>query len=282
VGPFQARIRDFERSSSQLVGSLLGCQLRLEVPTCLEPLFTGVCGPPIISPRSLALRARHKGGVHWAVDYGPTRKFAEVSGLNSIHYALDKALIMELQRQRPDLLFMHAAVLGSSRGAIAVLAASGGGKSTTSLTAIQAGLRCYSDELAPIDVDKLCVWPYRRALALKTPPCSVRFRERQLAYRIDRQWFLPLDPGPITRQGRPIQLRALVMLEQVENAHSRIFTLSTAAALASVYSHCLNPFAHANGGLPEVRRLITELPCYRLSSTHPRETLALLQELLDD
>jgi hypothetical protein len=177
---------------------------------------------------------------------------------------------------------MHAAVLGSSRGAIALLATSGGGKSTTSLAAIRAGLQCYSDELAPIDVDKLSVWPYRRALALKTPPRQARFRDKQRVYRIDGQWFLPLDPGSIALKGRPVPLRALVTLEQVENSHSRISEPSTAVALAKIYSNCLNPLSHPNGGLRAVRRLITKLPCYHISSTRPGETVALLQRLLND
>jgi hypothetical protein len=228
----------------------------------------------------LSLRARSKGGCHWVIDYGVYRKYARACGTAALHYTVDKALILELQRQHPELIFLHAAVLGDPTGAIAVLAASGVGKSTTSLAALQAGLRCYSDELAPLDLEKLCVWPYPRALSLKTRPDLRNFRGTPRIHRIGQQWFLPLDSSRAQARNRPVPLRALVILDRAGNEYSRIARLSGAKALANVYSHCLNPMAHDKGGLSAVRRLLDALPCYHFSSASPVDTVAFLHELL--
>lgn len=273
-------ISDTSSACSNQFGALLGIRLRLEIPACLHPLFSGLCGSFAVSPHLLTLRARSKGGCHWAVDYGPNRKFGEACGHAALHYTVDKALILELQHRHPELLFLHAAVLGDPTGAIAVLATSGVGKSTTSLAALQAGLRCYSDELAPLDLERLCVWPYPRALSLKTRPKQRNFRVTPRVHRIGQQWFLPLDSGRVHARDRPVPLRALVILDRVENACSRTVRASGAAALANVYSHCLNPMAHDKGGLPAVRRLLDALPCYHFSSASPMDTVAFLHELL--
>jgi hypothetical protein len=273
-------IPDSGRVSSNLSGALLGIRLKLEIPACLQPLFSGLCGTFAVSPHVLCLRARPKGGCHWAVDYGPYNKFGEACGHEALHYTVDKALILELQHRRSDLLFLHAAVLGYSTGAIAVLAASGVGKSTTSLAALQAGLRCYSDELAPLDLERLCVWPYPRALSLKTRPNQRNFRGTPRVHRIGQQWFLPLDSSRVHARNHSIPLRALVILDRVGDECSRIARLSGAKALANVYSHCLNPMAHDNGGLSAVRRLLDALPCYHFSSASPMDTVAFLHHLL--
>ncbi len=214
------------------------------------------------------------------VEFGTGRHYAAAYGPAALHYALDKALILALQHRRPELLFMHAAVLGTATGAVAVLAASGGGKSTTSLAAYQAGVHCFSDELAPIDLQALQVWPYPRALALKRRPESIPSRLRQRMRQLDRQWFLPLDGTWKRLQNSPVPLRALVVLDKADGGTTRVGRLSGSTALANVYSHCLNPLAHANGGLPAVRNLLASLPCFRLVSTSPDATVAVLRTLL--
>ena len=265
--------------SQELAGGLLGIRLSLQVPPCLRPIYGNLYKSLAVSHRLVRLRARAKGGGHWTIDYGPHRKLGAVCGNAALYYAVDKALVLELQRQCSELLFFHAAVLGSSRSVIAVLATSGGGKSTTSLAAIKAGLECFSDELAPIELDTLRVWPYPRALSLKSKPTLRYAHGLPHVHRIDQQWFVPLKPRLSPSHGSPIPLRALVILEQVSNDCSHATRLSGAQALAHVYSHCLNPLAHDNGGLSAVKRLLGALPCYRFSSASPTDTVAFLASL---
>jgi hypothetical protein len=259
---------------------LLGIRLGLEIPGCLEPCFSGATSRFVTSPERLCLRARPLGGRRWAVDYGPHRRFGEACGPAALYYRVDKALILELQRRRSDLLFLHAAVLGNSTGAIAVLATSGVGKSTTSLSALRARLACFSDELAPVDLETLRVWPYPRALALKRRPGRGELRAMGRTHRIGQQWFLPLETNRLPARGRPVPLRALVILNRGNDKCSRTFNLTGAAALANVYSHCLNPMAHEKGGLPAVKRLLDVLPCYHHASVSPEDSIELLQRLL--
>lgn len=262
-----------------MMGGAVGVRIQLEIPAFFCPLFSGFCAFPVISGRSLLIRARPQGGRRWLVDSGV--KSHGVSSFESLHYTLDKTLTLELQRQRPELLFLHAAVIGSGKYAVALLSVSGGGKSTTSLAALRAGMHVYSDELAPVDLNSSRVWPYRRALGLKAPPSSIYVRTRQRAIRIGRQWFLPPVPAEIRSRNQPVPLCALVLLDQNNRHSTGIEKLSSAAALTGVYSHCLNPFAHDNGGLSSVHKLVSEIPCYRISSAAPEDTVSVLRQLLE-
>src|ERR1044071_9118767 len=83
----------------------------------------------------------------------------------------DKDLIIEAEKLRPDLYFVHAAVVAFRDRAIALVAPSGFGKSTTTWALLHHGFEYLSDEIAPIEPRTFRVLPFPRALCLKkTPP----------------------------------------------------------------------------------------------------------------
>jgi hypothetical protein len=92
-------------------------------------------------------------------------------------YKFDKDLTIETQKLRPDLYFVHAAVLALDGYAIALVAPSGYGKSTTTWGLLHHGLQYLSDELAPIDITNMRVHPFPHALC--------RRRSRPLAIHAD-------------------------------------------------------------------------------------------------
>ncbi|MGF1613094.1 MAG: hypothetical protein ACFCVA_04045 [Gammaproteobacteria bacterium] len=203
-------------------------------------------------------------------------------GLASLHYAIDKALTIGLQRRRPDLLFLHAAVIGQEEQVVAVLAPTGGGKSTTALAALEARLTIYSDELAPIDLETLRVWPYPRALVLKHRPSSMTVHGRLRAARLGERWYFPLHLGAWRPRSRRPRLNSLVILQTSHRTVTAMETIPPAHAMALVYSHCLNPLAHPRGGLPATRHLVSTLPCYRLESGDPSQAVVLIRRLLGE
>lgn len=82
-------------------------------------------------------------------------------------FLFEKDLTIELQYQRPDLFFVHAAVVERDGKAVVLAAPSGTGKSTLTLALLHAGFRYLSDELAPFDLVTLQVMPYPHALCLR-------------------------------------------------------------------------------------------------------------------
>ncbi len=87
-------------------------------------------------------------------------------------FLLEKDLVVELQRKRPDLLFLHSAALDWKGKACLLAGESGAGKSTTTWALLHHDFRYLSDELSPIDVDTLQVHAYPHALCLKEPPAA--------------------------------------------------------------------------------------------------------------
>lgn len=259
---------------------ITGLWVRLELPAPLSPLFPPSIARPNCRAAAVVIRARLGTRSQWRIATDGETFWVCGRDLAGLHYAIDKVLTLSLQRRRPDLLFLHAAVFVRGEQAVALLAPQGGGKSTTALAALQAGMACYSDELAPIDVEALRVWAYPRALVLKDrhPAMAVHIRLR--ATRLGQCWYVPLRSTSRipNRDGR--RLRSLVILERSHGGVTAAEPLAASRAAVYVYSHCLNPLAHPHGGLPVARRLVSSVPCYRLESSEPRHAVDFIGQLL--
>src|SRR4030095_5001668 len=85
-------------------------------------------------------------------------------------YMFEKDMTIETQKLRPDLYFVHAAVLEMDGRALALVAPSGYGKSTTTWGLLHHGFKYLSDELAPVHLTAMQVHPFPHALCLKTVP----------------------------------------------------------------------------------------------------------------
>jgi hypothetical protein len=263
------------------VGAALSIPLRIQVPAPLHVLFSGFLELTGSGERPLKFaaiqnskkrgRVRHKCRIYHAPDIG----------LAALHFAVDKALVVEIQLRRPDLLFFHAAVLTKNNRAVVLLAHSGGGKSTTAFAALQNGFGVASDELAPIDPTTMVVWPFPRALCFKSRPSTLSIGHSLRLRRIGSRWYYPLSGGLKSHQrGKPITLDALVMLKRNQVSDAILSEVSPGQALACAYSYCLNPMAHPNGGLIAIRALTTKVPIFVLESGSVFATLDRLEELL--
>lgn len=269
------------RKLASLCGVALGVPTLIEAPTVICRLFQGLLCGGNIGRKQLDVRASlDSRGQRWSLVEGRNGCRAIGHGLAALHYAIDKSLTVGLQRIRPDLLFLHAAVFANSECAVALLGRQGAGKSTTALAALDAGLRCYSDELAPIDPNTFRVWPYARALVLKHRPRRMSTRSRLQATNLGRRWYIPLQTRSGYRGAEPRLLKALVVLERSNRDTTALEILDPTRALTQTYSHCLNPLAHPRGGLPAAHRLASTLPCYRLESSDPELAVGLIRQLL--
>ena len=123
----------------------------------------------------------------------------------------DADLAIEIQRLRPDLYVVHAAVLTHGGGAVMLVARSGGGKSTLSWALLHHGLGYLSDELAPIDLATLDILPFPRALMVKrAPPASHPMTPDAL--QTARGFHVPAAALPGAIVTRPARLRAIFFL----------------------------------------------------------------------
>jgi len=144
-------------------------------PRVLRTLQAKLRRDGVSQPRSSGpgIFNRHKGR--------PTQIYITRSGCGPLMaedyaellYAAEKDLTIELQKQRSDLYFLHAAALALSDNAFLLVAPSGSDKSTTIWELMHHGFSYLSDELSPVDLTTMEVHGYPHAICFKKNPCRV-------------------------------------------------------------------------------------------------------------
>jgi len=189
----------------------------------------------------------------------------------------DEDVAIELQKLRPDLYFVHSAVLTRADTAFMLVTESGGGKSTLCWALSHHGYRYLTDELAPIDLAALDVYPFTRALMMKTPPPGSSYPIPAVALRSSRGWHLAADDLPGGVGAGPTRLTAIFFLRRDAAASSpAIRRLRAAEAAARLYANSLNQLAHAGDGLDAAIQITTWGACFELVTTPDLPTVSSL------
>jgi hypothetical protein len=198
---------------------------------------------------------------------GPDNSRLFLETADALVFHIDKELILGLQHRRPDLFFLHAAVIEVNGRTAVFPAASGAGKSTFALAMLGRGAAYLSDELAPINVPRLSVHPFPHALCLKSippPPCQLPAG----TVRAGKRLYVPT--GRAASEGdTEKRLSAFFFLTRGDTGPTRGETgicrqLSTAAATAHLIANALNLRAHDGNGLEPALLLAQTVPAYQL------------------
>jgi hypothetical protein len=192
-------------------------------------------------------------------------------------WTLDGDLVVEIQKRRPELYFLHAGVLELGQRAFVLAAPSGHGKSTTTWALLHHGFRFLSDELAPLDLQSLTVHPFPRALCVKRdPPAPYPLPAGCL--RTSRQAYVPTRylPAPVWTTPLPVAATFFLRLD-LEASRSMALPVSRAEACARLYANSLNSLAHSADGLDAALRIAEGQPCFELVSADLTETALLIR-----
>lgn len=223
--------------------------------------FTAPVGMPAVN---LGRVSRGAGRHRWLLE-SPGKEARPVAGRAQLIYEVDKHLTLALQHARPDLLFLHAAVLELDGSCVALCGSSGAGKSTTAFALLHHGFVYLSDELAPIDVASGLVHPYAHALCLKSvPPPPYRIPSSVLD--AGGTLHVPVAALPGRYVSGPSPLAALVFLRSRGSPLSSapLAPLSAASASARVISSALNALAHPYAGLDVAVTIASRTPAFEL------------------
>jgi hypothetical protein len=196
-------------------------------------------------------------------------------------WALDDDVAIEIQKRRPDLYFVHAAVLELGGRAFMLVAESGTGKSTTAWALLHHGCGYLSDELGPVDLDSLTVQPYLRALCLKDEP-PVPYPLPASALRTSRSIHVSTRdlPGPVWRE--PLGLEATFFLRYEPGASGpSVRQVTSAEGGARLYANTLNALAHQAAGLDGAIRIASGRSCFELVSAELAATAALVRRTVE-
>lgn len=180
-------------------------------------------------------------------------------------YALEKQLIISLQLRRPELLFVHGAVLEHDGRGYLLAAVSGGGKSTTTWALLHHGFRYMIDELALIDPASLQVHAYPHALCMKRDPPDAYPLSPDGVERLVSTVHVPVAMLPSKLGPTACALEAIVLVHyQSGLADPTLRVLGAAEATARLYTHALNALAHPYRGLDAVMQIASQARCYLL------------------
>lgn len=197
-------------------------------------------------------------------------------------WSLEKELTIALQKARPDLLFLHSAALAFGNLAYLFVASSGTGKSTTAFALLHHGFRYMSDELSPVDPRTLDVYPYPHAVCLKrAPPLPYALPPETID--LGRTLHVPTAAlGAAVSDAQPHPLGAIFVLERNgEDNGAHATPLSKAEAAARLYTHALNPLAHANLGLDVAVSIVERVPCFHLALGRLPATCTLIRRTVE-
>lgn len=181
-------------------------------------------------------------------------------------FIFEKDLTIELQHQRPDLYFIHAAAVESDGRSAILTAASGTGKSTTTYGLLHQGFRYLSDELAPIDLKAMTVHPYPHALCLKSEPPDPYVLPAE-TLRTEATLHVPVTALPASACTTPVKLGAVFFLDRDGQGDTTVLRIDSGEAAARLYANALNNLAHGGEGLDAAIQLTSRVPCFRLHMT---------------
>ena len=198
-GPRNVKWSPFLRIRSQPPLSFLILGQRVHVD-CPDPWLRHV-----VTANFAAMTTAIDGVVpdlHYRVAKGTTREtislvcqgraIHEDADRDDLLFLLEKDITVELQRRRADLLFLHAAAIEWQGTALLLAAESGSGKSTTTWGLLHHGFQYLSDELSPVDLNTMRVFPYPHALCLKQDP-PPPYALPASAIRLGRTIHVPVD-----------------------------------------------------------------------------------------
>jgi hypothetical protein len=192
-------------------------------------------------------------------------------------FLLEKQITIELQRRRADLFFLHAAAIVLGGKACLLAAESGGGKSTTTWGMLHHGFDYLTDELSPVDIRSMRVFPYPHAICLKRrPPDSYPLPPS--AMHLGRTIHIPVETLPGRAVSEPRPLGAVFLLKYRPDLPApEVRAIGPAEAGARLYANALNALAHSDHGLDAVARIAEHVPCFSVSSAGLPATCRLIR-----
>ena len=197
-------------------------------------------------------------------------------------FQLEKEITIEIQKLRPDLYFLHAAVLDFDGLGLMLVANSGGGKSTTAWALSHHGFRYLSDELAPIDLRTLEIYPYPHALGLKKLPPSP-YRLPRETIRTSRTVHVPVEALPGGGQSVPTCVSAIFFVSyRPDQEFPRAMPISRTEAAARLFANALNPLAHPGEGLDGVLEITARSSSFELVTSDLTQTCAVVKQRMEN
>src|SRR4030095_15972274 len=192
-------------------------------------------------------------------------------------HMFEKDMTIETQKLRSDLYFVHAAAVELDGHALALVAPSGYGKSTTTWGLLHHGFKYLSDELAPVHLTAMQVHPFPHALCLKTlPPNEYPLPEETIF--TTRTAHVPAQFLPCETLSETVPLHAIFFVRFIDEIPDPVLKpMAKGEAAARLFTNALNPLAHSGEGLDGAIEIVSKTHCFELLSSSLTSTCELIK-----
>ena len=278
--------KDLPRSTHALSLLVLGRTVRIDCPHPglrghIDDNFGAMAAPMRDTAPDLDYRIEARAPGRFALDRNGTH-VCEVGNPDDLVFLLEQDMTVELQKQRSDLYFLHSAALERQGKACLLAAESGSGKSTTAWGLLHHGFRYLSDELSPIDLGSMRVFPYPHALCLKREPPPA-YGLPAATTRVGHRIHIPTQALPGATLSWPCVVAAVFLVKHRPHLDApELRPVTRAEASAHLYVTALNALAHPSHGLDAVVRIAEHAPCFAVESANLAATCALIASTFDE
>ena len=195
----------------------------------------------------------------------------------------EKDMVVAVQMERPDLFFLHSAILEYKGRAVALIAPSGSGKSTTAWAMLHNGFSYISDEMCAVDLDTMTLAGFSHALSLKQRPPEP-YRLPKAALRTSRSYNVPVDSLPaVASSDRNIELAAIFYVRYDKHAQRpECEPVGQAESCARLYANALNALSHSGSGLDAAIKITQSVNSYSLVTCDLGKSCALLLDTMGE
>ncbi len=232
-------------------------------------------------------------GTDWLVFEGEPVAYAEEKPTTNFRLAFygSSKLIRLSFRRNDDWHSLYAAALRLGDKAVVVSAQSGIGKTTLALELMARGAGFFSDEFVFIRKSDSMVSGLPRALLIRERTLSVFSDPRLKAVCEASSPRMPhgdpvwdnIDPGDVFGEhvfAGPAPLAAAIMLERGSGIGPAVVERVPAALAAADFTKRVNVELAAFDRLTSTARLLSGVPCYRVTASSPASAADAVEELL--
>ena len=212
---------------------------------------------------------------------------------DKLHYVvefLETDLLQLLIQDLSDHLLVHGGAVATGDRVVLMPARAGSGKTTLAAALVRERFSFATDEMAALALDDSHLWPFPKALNLKSPSVALLSPFGEALQPIvpddpvdgDRVHHTAVAPDRVLSPDDAFRVDRVVFPRYLAGAEDRIEAVPRARAIAEIAQLSFNHYRIPDRSLECLERLVGGAECYRLTYSHLDAAIGLVRSVLDE